>query len=107
MELTTRQRREVRRTLEQTRALIARPYGWIKGRNFGVRRGVDCYCLNGAIVALTGAGVHRARTRGVLAETIGNDRVGEFGIVSFNDASDTRKRDVLAALDKAIAGLSA
>lgn len=88
--------------LKEARALLARRGAWIKGQYSDG----DCYCMLGAL--------HMA-SRGWPTGDVGKPSRGEgraFGLLMkvvpggnvwlFNDKKSTRKKDVLAAFDKAI-----
>lgn len=84
-------------TLCEVRRLLARPYGWCKGEYSRPEPRCDdgyAYCLSGAIWA----GGSESRWQAVY------DRLRvELPLPVFNDAPSTRKRDVLALVDRAIA----
>ena len=103
--------------LVAARSLIARPWGWGKGSYAQTRRGVDCYCSVGALSkASTDGSRHwthtdflaREEALGALARAVdGPDYIDAARtVIAWNDARSTRKRDVLAAFDKAIESLS-
>lgn len=93
--------RPTTRLLREARKLIARPHGWTQ---FTLREG-NAVCAYGALCVATdpenpyGAKVSPRAVR-MLAKAAGVR--GKCGIFNFNDAAKTRKKDVLAAFDKAI-----
>lgn len=95
-------RRRVLFALQDARALLARPYGWIKGRSSYPSVKTDngfSYCMLGSIDAVTDhAAVRQVRemVRLALPEP-------EVQISTFNDRRETHKKDVLAVFDRAIA----
>lgn len=86
--------------LAYMRSLIARPGGWVKGveRQRNDRTGKMSYCLVGAhrnaATVLGGKGQQRAWR--LIREA------APIEPITFNDQAKTRKKDVLAVLDRAI-----
>lgn len=100
------------RKLRAARALLAKPMGWIKGgsKQEGRGRGQTAvgYCLTGAIDEV-GDGVaikyldEALPTLKMLRKMSGSLYSPRSRIQAFNDRDATRKADVLALIDKAIA----
>lgn len=95
--------------LKKARELIARPYGWTKGRfkRTYPKRGTQ-YCLLGAVRQISGY----KRTDEPHKPTMQNLEIrleqciyknyGIHGVATFNDAQGRKKKDVLKVLDCAI-----
>ena len=117
---------EIARQLQifkDARKLIASPKAWIQGRSKwrqartvkGKLVVVDCYCARGAIdQAATGDPHHEAHDDlyATFCEYSGVDRLAKpptlylpSRIHTWNDNTNTRKRDVLEAFDNVIAAL--
>jgi hypothetical protein len=113
------------RILVAAREEIAKPYGWTKGtghkrvrvkRPGQVTEVVDAFCLSGALAYVSGypGGGGSKNPRPVIASresyALARDslKVG-YGctstLVYFNDRAGTKKKDVVGALDRAIASL--
>lgn len=104
--------------LVEARALLARRGGWVRGALYQQRIGSEAsYCSMGALnkVAVGFAVTYQAPERRgfktaerALAQAMGPYRhmLPSDAIIRFNDRSKTRKKDVLAAFDRAIEALS-
>jgi len=109
--LTKRMRQAVLRNLTKARALIES--GWVKGTEHRIRYdGTHAYCMIGAIKKADGSGEARAmKIVGDIAAQMfprRNNAVLSYGasrIWRVNDSRSTKKDDVLAIFDKAIASL--
>jgi hypothetical protein len=86
-------------TLRSIRDLVSRR--WMK---YDFTDGHGRYCLLGAIHKVDGSFEDRAKAK-IRARV--KARTGEGMIASFNDDDSTKKRDVLAVLDEAIARVKA
>jgi len=107
-------RAEILRILREARDLLARPYGWVKQSTIRHRSkqngGGYAYCAVGAIhFAATGQDGYTDKRNhpewaaaSLVAEEMGVYRSLPDHIPEWNDHRDTRKKDVLAAFDKAI-----
>lgn len=96
--------------LVKARDLIARPYGWVKGdfqrERWHKGETIKCYCASGAIrkVASGDAEGFANPSEGphaFLRQAI-QEKVASGSIPDFNDDPATKKRDILAAFDRAI-----
>lgn len=105
---------EAIKTLTKARALVEK--GWVKGYEH-IDAGelnwltneispVESYCAIGAIRKADGPGEESAfdLIRQAIGDLFygGKKRVGESGILRFNDRKKTTKEDVVAAFDKAL-----
>lgn len=109
-------KREVHKALVEARELLARPYGWIKGsykREREIKGNVITgYCLSGAVRQVTYFDAARSfsfsnrqyeRRVSVAASASRFFReINGRDMVALNDDRKTRKKDVLAALDRCI-----
>jgi hypothetical protein len=90
------------RLLEKAKALIEDPKHWLKGKYQDERDGVQCFCLDGALMVADEPQVRDPLSdeywaaNAALMLTIGGN------IVGFNDDEATTHADVLKALDTAI-----
>ena len=84
------------------RALLARPYGWCKGTYEKRRKhGGYAYCAVGAALA-TVVDNSEAAVELLIAQ-IPVPEAYAWSVSIFNDAPTTRKKDILALYDRAIA----
>lgn len=102
-------KREVHKALVEARELLARPYGWIKGsykREREIKGNVITgYCLSGAVRQVTFSFGNRQYERRVSVAASASRFFREINgrdMVALNDDRKTRKKDVLAALDRCI-----
>lgn len=91
--------------LVEGRALLARPYGWIKHRLTKRRKGMDCYCSLGALRQVAyghpfGFAKKNSDNSGRKALFLLEQFAGNGGMVTFNDHST--KKQVLKVWDQAI-----
>jgi hypothetical protein len=102
MELTQRDKENIKKM----RALLARPYGWTKGRLVKANNrvvGEDkvndgwAYCLLGATQEVS-SDVSRVRIQKAMRVKV--NEMGYFSVAAFNDRKTTRKKDVLTFLDE-------
>jgi hypothetical protein len=85
--------------LLDVRALLARPGGWIQGREEVIQPdGSVSYCIEGAI----NAAVPPMQTWSSMRARERVESVVDRGIPWFNDAPTTTQADVLAVIDRAI-----
>lgn len=97
--------------LREARRLLAKPRGWGKRYSKIRNNGNFTYCLIGAVAEASGAYTVPLRSYGELEETRRLSAraikrlakaLGTQGISDFNDKKSTRKKDVLALIDKAL-----
>lgn len=102
--------------LTKARELLARPKAWIKGDYARASNGhpvtsdsksAVCWCASGALTSAAGPffrvnADERIRARKALGDAVRKAHPKFGGVEEFNDASRTRKRDVLALFDLAI-----
>jgi hypothetical protein len=86
--------------LQQSRDRLARPRGWIKGVLEDDRGGC---CAVGVLWRCGNAVASRQAAIDLLADEIPGRPTGARRVQDFNDARSTRKKDVLALFDRAIA----
>ena len=100
--------REKRTTtiLKQARDLLSKRGKWLQGSLYDKSKGRYCAmgALEAVIVGEDKVGVHSPpRGSGYKSALALLDSVADGDVVEFNDAKGRRKKDVLAAFDKAIA----
>lgn len=101
-------RKQVKNVLVKARDLLNRPYGWTKGTETRlVNRAPDgeAYCAVGAVRKITGYEADGSEIY-VAVTSVLSKVVGNAGIIQFNDDRHTKKSEVLAAFDTAIAEVS-
>lgn len=95
---------EVVEVLHNARALLDRPWGWTKGAfRKASRNGGTCYCAAGALERAAGRRfdpAYRGARNALSVALIGSG--WDTSVVEFNDAPETKKKDVLALFDRAI-----
>lgn len=103
--------------LTDARALLNRPRGWVKGHfehaNANPRHTYSAHCSIGALRVAAGYGAFGGITVdgnpqlkaavNALQAQLTPDTCGARDLVHFNDAYTTRKKDVIALFDRAIA----
>lgn len=96
------------KVVKKMRALLARPYGWVKhaSERDDPQHKIVAYCLMGsiapAIKAVDPDEFHPLY--GQIDDLLNEEsyKRNHVGVVAFNDRARTRKKDVLAFLDKVI-----
>lgn len=84
--------------LKKARGLVAQ--GWCKGASIKPnKRGGYSYCARGALIAASGD-QNVSRQEALMSLSLHVPQA--HSVVSFNDADDTKKRDILEAFDWAI-----
>lgn len=99
-------RRNPINVLKEARALLARPYSWIKGdwwRHNEKSENGYAYCATGALFAVSYTYQARQEAKNFLRAALRELGHGTTYVESFNDRKSTHKRDVIAVFDKAIA----
>lgn len=108
--------------LNRARKLLARRGGWIIGASRGFRqrngelallgnRRANCYCLTGAIAAAAGTRMRDGDGYEMACRALGSfltkRRLAspDIALIEWNDAAGRTKEQVVALIDKAIAGL--
>lgn len=87
--------------LRKARALVNK--GWCKGTYDTIIDGQKCYCMSGALIAVTGAKEYLPAKQ-YLATFTKKYHGPEYNLplIQFNDHPHTKKKDVLAVFDLAI-----
>jgi hypothetical protein len=100
-------RRHDLRIILRTIELLDRPYGWVKGKMRENNRGVQAYCMVGALrqAAKEGGYSQRSyeRAMNLVKAEVAPNRLGtpSAAIIYFNDRRSTKKSQVLEVLKKA------